>query len=422
MEKKPEKIIYNPEEHVSLDVDKSETGNEWMRNPESFASLQAIVDAEKAQIIAEQINKEANSLFTDFAEATAMLAVAESEEDKEYLQEEISSIREKITEFIEKRRSSTKPGNLGSSLEEDRANTFEDVLALSKAYQVILGNSVKSFAGVRSGTTRMFLSEKEEGILIEYDKKAKEMLAQAIKKANVDQERILSFLAEKEFKVPIVDVGDDNFKKNFGGVFLRAIKDTFFYSLGNKKEPVDESVYLQKIAKVISKIVDSSNGRIFFDPLMVEQFLAKEETRNYLRLLTSFNVTFNFPKGHLGHDVISSDGMGKSASWVEGENLINISYDTRAKYYGNQTPLQNLVVPDLPAEVNVKDIPFRYSESGSDLEDALRRSRMIKEWFETDPDKALNHIASRLESAENKLSLRAYFEDGKNVSPSLEFL
>jgi len=75
MEKKPEKIIYNPEEHVSLDVDKSETGNEWMRNPESFASLQAIVDAEKAQIIAEQINKEANSLFTDFAEATAMLAV-----------------------------------------------------------------------------------------------------------------------------------------------------------------------------------------------------------------------------------------------------------------------------------------------------------------------------------------------------------
>lgn len=409
---------FNPQEHVAVPAE-----SEDILHPESFVSLRAVVDQEKARILAQEVQKDLEPLFDDMATGEVMLAEEKDPESRQILQEEMNHIKSAITEKI----------NEQHSMKELQPFALADIIAMSSVYHELVSGqgyyNTNIDTGLNTQRNMRRFSEEEKKMLERYNTMAREKIISILKEANQHQQRILQFLVEQNFGIPALpeEKTDENINAMFGDIFSVIVEKRV---LSNHHKKDSDEVILQRCQKEFKDRWDKfqEGHKQIITP--AEWFENNPQMRQTLKLWRAFDM--NVVLG-------SFDGILQGITKLSGERglgQVQFTPTTLALNYNAENikdrlggkESEALLPSSIPEQTTINNLPFQLM-AGGNLESALKASREFGELIDTDPNKAFALFApdkqSQIQMAVEKLSLLYVIQgDAKNEihSPSYSFL
>lgn len=388
-----EEKSFNPSEHIAWPDGQSKQETPDALHPEFFVSLEAVVDVEEARIAAEAIQQRLKPFFEDVATAEIMLAEATSKEDQKMMEEEIESIRNRISEEIKKRVGIFRPRNI------------RDILS---------GSSYKPIAywyhHLRSGAIidRRFLSEDEKKLLERYGDMARKKALEFLSEANEDQKSVITFLSAHGFHIPEAPGAEqDENRRFFGDLFCSVADYATKFSLPRDSDDAVCEKFKNKFRDWYNSLNEDQK---IFD---IEAYLVNPKVKEVLRLWRHFGIETSGPQ-FTGVGVSSQDPT--KGGWVSGGaqfsgSALSVRYDVSDIREALREKAEEFIVPGAPNYVQIIEIPFN-RKLGDDLSAVSQSAEEFANKLQEDPQKVLAQMDKFGEQgAFRKFQLDKLFEE-----------
>lgn len=397
-----EKKSFNPSEHIVWPENPSEHKEiPDAFNPESFISLEAVVDTEKARIAAEAVHQRLKPLFEDLATAELMLAEARDEEDRNLVEEEIKEIRRRIKEEIDKK-TITSPFSINTILHSSKYSTLAYWYHKQQGSKIIRGMPPSVF------------SADEKKLIKHYDEIAGKKALEFLSEASEDQRKILSFLVSRGFHISVPEAPgvDEEDTYLFGELFCVVAERVTSYSLPNESDEVLFEEFKKRFLEKYNEYVSFRGGKKPFD---AETYLADPAVSETLRLWRHFGIETAGPK-FAGVGVKTQNPRTGELEPGEAQfsrSLLGIRYDATDIRRVLKEKAEEFIVPGTSEYIEIISIPFS-RELGNDLSLPLQKIENLNNLLKENPGKALDRMGRGDNWVFSNFQLSKLFGEQKN--------